>query len=195
MTPTELQQLSLPDLIRHGLECLDQIRTDGRYRVDDSVYHEAKSVKDKKSGEITQMPTRVCWAGAIIALTLGADPTASLGPFDFPEHEGRLRFLNWAKAGFIVEAFECLNQTTPHQNRTIRTDPEGWRADMMALADELERDESLSPFFQGRTPHASSRREWTAPVEVLRKEQEALKAAEADNVPWHPSLGAPAPKG
>lgn len=153
MTPLECAHAPLAALIRHALACLDTVLAQPeRYRVDMSGWHTAAN-RSKKP-----VPTRVCWAGAVMVVTLKADPTRTYDATDFPTHWGPLRALNWVRSGFVAEALEALGRPCRWANRPIRdwnTDREGFRADMLALADELSphttRDQHGTPVREGDT--------------------------------------------
>lgn len=157
MTPLELQHAPLQALIRHAVDCLDAVRLrPDRYRIDMETWHTANQVKDKKAGTVTQMPTRVCLAGSVMATTLGADPLTTFGCSDFLDWWGPLRALNWAQGGWLNEAFQAILRTCRWADRPITEwarDPVGFRTDLLALADELSphmtRDAFGVPVWEG----------------------------------------------
>ena len=136
----ELNHAPLQTLIRHAIECLAEVRlAPERYRIDMEAWHTAIQVKDKKAGTVTPM-TRVCLAGSVMARTLKADPTQTLGCSDFLPFWGPLRALNWSQGGWLKEAFEALRLTSRWADRPITEwarDSVGFMADMLALADEV----------------------------------------------------------
>lgn len=134
MIPTTLSAL-----IRHGLDCLDVILTKPElYTVDMDKWHAGFPPSKKVP---VPAPTRVCLAGAVMAVTLGADPQANLAPSDFPGHWGPLRALNWVQGGYVHSAGEALAVEIRGFDRPLpeyRPDPAGFRTGLLGLADELQ---------------------------------------------------------
>lgn len=123
--PSELIELAL-----HDLELAEK---DGRYRIYMFGWH---------------MPhygvCHVCFAGAVMAFSLGCDPNCGTGPRQFDAYSSkRFNFLDSARRGSVVEAWKKLSdgyQECPLDDRSVAEyakNPESFKSDMRGLAREF----------------------------------------------------------
>lgn len=112
MTKAKPKEVKLPtllsDCITLALTDLEKVEKSRKYTVNMSVFHEPSG------GEWHDKKCSVCFAGSVIANTLGADISKSLEPADFNKHnENRLYALDSLRMGWIDTAFEYLGKKKP----------------------------------------------------------------------------------
>lgn len=126
----------LSSLIWMALGDLAKCETDEKYMVDMSFYHVPDEDLDK---------CVVCFAGAVIAMTMSAPRDAVREPSDYPaEWTDALRALDLARRGWMRDAVRELGQPVPDglRQRAITSydlHPASFRLDMRRAAEELER--------------------------------------------------------
>lgn len=85
----------------------------------------------------------VCFAGSVMAFSLNADPTDSLGPSSMPANYDQLLAINFLRVGGVFHAYRQLGLQGADLNTNIRPykdNPDGFRRDMKNLAAKLERE-------------------------------------------------------
>ncbi len=128
---------SLSGLIRVALRDLAKVEAQPRkYKVDMSTWH-----------SWSQGKCSVCFAGAVMACTMGVAPTDYVRPTWFDEGD-KLSALNLLRCGSVSDAAETMNKSDRYVKRARRFDreivryarnPKGFRRQMNALARDLER--------------------------------------------------------
>ncbi len=131
--------MNLPDkpseLIRLALNDLALCAADPNYSIEMYEWH-----KPRDDGVC-----QVCLAGAVMAKSLNARPTAELYPHHFPDRQ-KIKALDDFHDGLVCRALDQLGQDLSKwghgaRNREItpyRTDSVAFTADMRQLADDLE---------------------------------------------------------
>ena len=132
---------TLPDkasaLIRVALRDLEAVESDDRYTVQMSLWHD-----ERKSGGCA-----VCFAGAVMAKSLGAVLGQHYDPRDFKGDEQKLTALNELRSGRVGVGLTDLGLDDNDEHlwafdRSIadyKHSPADFKADMRALADDLEK--------------------------------------------------------
>lgn len=102
-------------LIRHALKDLAAVmKMKGRYRVDMGTWHDPDIIEDKRGRE--REVCSVCFAGSVMARSLGMDPTAYVEPDHFSEStKGKLNALNNFRAGHIAAGLQDMG--VPYEKR------------------------------------------------------------------------------
>lgn len=133
MTTTELPDKP-SELIRLAIKDLEACEKSDAYTTDMLVWHRPSTENEK---------CIVCFAGAVMANTLGADPKTRVEPPHFGEDiEAKLDALDSFKCGEVEEAMEELCVDSKLLDREVSRYDEGrekqFKSDMLDLADELE---------------------------------------------------------
>lgn len=132
-TPADLA-LTLPDkpsaLLRLALDDLAKVEAlSDRYQVDMERWHLPDAARSKCS---------VCLAGSVMAMSLGADPTMALDPYEWWDDtiEKKLELLNELRLGntATISGARCLSRSVPHYS----TSPTQFRTALLSLASDLE---------------------------------------------------------
>lgn len=99
----------LSEVVRIGLEDLEKAEASPRYRVDMRVWHRPTQVGDRE--EVAHCV--VCWAGTLIAGTLGGADDEDLAPSDFERPiQLRLEALDMLRRGEFRAAVEKVEVAT-----------------------------------------------------------------------------------
>lgn len=123
------------ELIRLALKDLQFVERSRKYKVDMKKWHE--KVKRGKCS--------VCLTGAVMAKSLGCNPTMTVSPADFRNEWPALKALNYFRMGLVNNGL-CLliEQQLPTEfHRYItpyETDPKAFRRQMLKLAKDLEKE-------------------------------------------------------
>lgn len=124
----------LSELIRVALADLEKCEALSQYEIQMGEWHTYDSDRDV---------CLVCFAGAVMAQTLGRRYTFSCGPCLFDHDRGKLLALDALRSGNVSRAlYELGLPIADHFDRSPThhaEDPEWFKADMRALADDLER--------------------------------------------------------
>jgi hypothetical protein len=124
-------------LIRVALEDLAQVEKMKKvYRVNMMTFHELDWFDNR---------CHVCFAGAVMAQTLGSDPNKRTFPEDFDDGiRGKLRALDHFRLGCISKGLAVMGMQRPMflsddvDMIPYRTDKKRFKKDMNTLADVLE---------------------------------------------------------
>lgn len=120
------------DLIRAANRDLLEVAQDPRYRLYAHDWHQVHPKADKCS---------ICYAGAVMAGALGADPERTVMPVHFDHHtEVRLLLLDHLRSGSWYAALESLNEGSD--------DPAFWPDELFFELAELEGE---IPYFSAET--------------------------------------------
>ncbi len=101
------------DLIDDGLVDMEKCEVSVKYSIDmDNNWHEPGDDVLLKDG--TPAPCEVCFAGAVIAMTLGEEPDQSSAPAYFDvDTRMKLKALNWLRQGKLEQAYISMNRPMP----------------------------------------------------------------------------------
>lgn len=130
------------DLIRLAvLDLCDVARLPKKYDIDMGVWHIGMS-----DGRCA-----VCFAGAVMARELNAQPTSALWPDSFSDAdaEGKLRALDSFRRGWIVDGYDALRRRMPQslpssiQVTHYSNGPDKFLADMLDLAQMIDEAEGV----------------------------------------------------
>lgn len=124
----------LSRLMRLALNDLYKVERSPKYRVNMYLWHEG----------IDKSYCSVCFAGSIMAKTLGSKTDAVKGPRDFGYDWSRAFFaLDHVRNGKVQDAMASLVQPTykvpSREVCSYYEDPKQWRKDMWKIVRELER--------------------------------------------------------
>ena len=123
------------DLIELALADLAKCEKDSHYNIDMGRFHVPTTSK-----------CLVCFAGAVMAKSLGVSRKESCHPTFFEEwNERRLSALDWFRCGAVVEALRTMGVAVHEHLLALEfkdvcnyeEDREKWREDMVSLAKEL----------------------------------------------------------
>lgn len=133
-----MKNIKPSELIRLALHDLEIVEKDPQYKVDMSVYHKAEADK-----------CFVCFAGAVMAVSLHADPKKTLHTafadtaFAGNDKQPLLYGLNYLRCGMISDAFNSMHIEMPkgmdHEFPVTQYsfDPKIFKQDMVKLAEYL----------------------------------------------------------
>lgn len=102
---------ALHDVIGVALDDLERVRKDKkRYAVEMETWHDPLVTENETTGEETKTgPCYVCFAGAVMAMTLKAPSDRSIDPESFDDHtRNRLYALNDIRNGDPTAAVEAV---------------------------------------------------------------------------------------
>jgi len=140
MTDKQLAKIKKPSkLIRIALADLTKVERSKKYEVNMDIYH---------SGQWGETKCAVCFAGAVMAKSLGTATETTVGPTSF-KSKRQLRALDDLRLGDVTDALGSLGRIKSetaerkyrHLNRTIvdyHLDPNKFKRQMRALARDLE---------------------------------------------------------
>jgi hypothetical protein len=94
----------LSELIRLALTDLRKVERNKNYKVDMNTWHTPNGV------------CRVCLAGAVMAGTLGADPTTVAAPSYYGRDSGKLAALDEVRCGYLEDAIRAFTGKPAAQN-------------------------------------------------------------------------------
>lgn len=118
MTKEEFAAIgTLHELLELAIRDGRAVLTDDRYVPDYAFYHEPY----KPPGTARESPTcYVCLAGAVMSLSLGADPAAMRMPIDYgAEGAVRLRALDFLRQGLVHTAASLFYGTCDRRTGTV----------------------------------------------------------------------------
>lgn len=95
----KLDDLKISEVLTLGLRDLKKVEMDKRYVVDMDDWHSPMSERWKGGKWVKQKTCSVCFAGSVMAKTLGAKPTMDREIEDFPGSENALIFLDRIRSG------------------------------------------------------------------------------------------------
>lgn len=128
----------LPDrpsgMIRLGLADLERAENDSRYVVDMNDWHRPD-----------EGVCLVCMAGAVMAFSLGMDPTVDASPSRYGAStvRAKLCMLNEFREGDVCCGLNWVGMESTLPDREVpsyRNDPVGFKSAMSELADQLEHE-------------------------------------------------------
>jgi len=137
-TPVKLPR-KMSALITIALADLAKVERSKKYEVIMGTWHDPSRFGDRVCA--------VCLAGAVMAKTLGADPSLQIYPERFPENESALCALDELREGDALSAAIKLGLGVGAERKACRLsrhvapyrdNPKKFRADMRKLARELK---------------------------------------------------------
>ncbi len=132
----------MSSLITLALADLAKVERSKEYTVDMDLWHEPFDTFDG-----TRSVCFVCFAGAVMAQTLGERVTRAVNPDHFFSNKDQLMALNYLREGRVVQAAGQLRLSCSHVGKAhdfdrhvddYSNDPKKFRADMQKLARELK---------------------------------------------------------
>lgn len=127
--------------IQQALEDMDAVLADPRYVLNFKFYHQA-GMPNQFGGEESEQCT-VCFAGSVIAKSLGGDPRKNIEPAEFSDREANMLWaLDRFRRGDIFGGLCYLELDYKYRGRkTIEVDQqtlEGFRSGMQEVIAELK---------------------------------------------------------
>ena len=124
----------LSDCIDVALKDLELVVGDPRYTVDFGEWHEPVESQFRK-------PCAVCFAGSVMAKSLGIDPAKKMIPSDFDDHSKiRLKAIDYIRHGRLSSALRYLRIESDFPNMQVNQDDYSeFKKDIKAIAEVLRK--------------------------------------------------------
>ena len=128
----------LSELLLVALEDLEKIEANNLYRVNMNIWHDPIPKANGEDGCL------VCFAGGVMAYSLGASPEATMRPGIYTNAvRDKLYALNVLRVGMVGDALRQVGQTRPYSLQaaydivSYERAPARFKADMHKLANRL----------------------------------------------------------
>lgn len=133
----DISQLKPSELLEVALKDLEAVEHDPRYRIEMNTWHSPDSMDGTKV-------CFVCFAGAVMAHSLGADPRRYCTPVDFEDHQAyrALVMLERFRKGWVALALRECGYATGGLPDNVevpdhRLGPQGFKQAMRKIVDLL----------------------------------------------------------